>query len=64
MILNEKEKQLDDLLSVFKDKDEIIELLLDSNSENIDKNILIKKMIHNQLNDNLEKDSESPYKQK
>lgn len=64
MIPNEKEKQLDDLLSVFKDKDEIIELLLDSNFENIDQNLLIKKMIHNQLNDNLEKDFESSYKQK
>ena len=55
MISSEKEKQLEDLLSVFKDKDEIVDLLLDKDFEKIDKNMLVKKMIHNQINDNLEK---------
>lgn len=51
MMQEETECKLDELLSLFSE-DEMTNILLDHNLENLEE-VMIKKLIHYQLNDNL-----------
>ena len=51
-----QEKDLNKLLSLFKEDDEMIKLLL---NENDNEKVLTRKLIHKQLTDNLKEEEKS-----
>ena len=54
-MLDEKEKKLNELLTLFQDDDEIAKLMLEQNFES-NEEYLISKIIYHQLNDNVKKE--------